>query len=706
MDFRGFLSGIQFASPLSSAAWGVLATIPAGIVLFYFLKLRRRAVQVPSTLLWQRSIEDLHVNSLFQRLRRSLLLFLQLAVVLLAMLALAGPKLKGMDQAGQRYVLAIDHSASMQATDMKPTRLAVAKQTAKKLVDSIQRGDLVMVIAFAENARVVSSYTGDRQLLKQRIDSIEPSQATTSLREALQVAAGLANPSRQRDEVPEGVVATQVVPPKLKIYTDGGFADVENFSLGNLEPEVVVIGPPPPPVTTTNSEPVDPKAAAKSNPSDNIAILALQSRRSEEQGDTYQVFGRVHNYRSTAIDTEAQLLRHDPDAPGNPPKLIDAIALKLAPKSQESFKFDLSEPGLAQLEVRLMVDDAQPLDDRAFAVVGNSRKAQVLVVTSGNRYLTDTFATETANERADVLIATPDESKKDPLAREIKAGRFDLVIFDHYRPESPPESNALYFGVLPPGPAYANARTVEQPVILDWDTTHPLLRYIRDLPTVAILKAVMVDPPEGATNLIESDHGPLAFLAPREGFTDAVVTFAMLDGDRFNSNWYRNISYPLFLLNSLQFLGNARDSAGDEVHLPGRPVLIRADSAGEQVQVTSPDGKRVEVVKRSTQGGFMANQVGTTGLYQARWKPSGLLPFAVNQFDARESDLATRGLVPAGIPEDSTRAESYKIKIGYNPVSGTRQPRPVRKDWWKPIAVLALGVLLFEWYIYNRRVYL
>jgi hypothetical protein len=30
----------------------------------------------------------------------------------------------------------------------------------------------------------------------------------------------------------------------------------------------------------------------------------------------------------------------------------------------------------------------------------------------------------------------------------------------------------------------------------------------------------------------------------------------------------------------------------------------------------------------------------------------------------------------------------------------------VRKEWWWRIAVVALVVVLVEWYIYNRRVYL
>jgi hypothetical protein len=120
--------------------------------------------------------------------------------------------------------------------------------------------------------------------------------------------------------------------------------------------------------------------------------------------------------------------------------------------------------------------------------------------------------------------------------------------------------------------------------------------------------------------------------------------------------------------------------------------------------VTSADGKSIEQVPRSPQGTFVFNQATTTGLYHARWAPDGLLPFVINLFDFRESDLAPRGLVPEGIPE--TQAEPYKIKIGYNPVAGTQQIKDVKKDWWKYPVVAVLAVLLIEWYIYNKRVYI
>jgi hypothetical protein len=692
---------LELNTPLSLAAWSALAGVPVGIIALYFLKLRRRPVRVPSTLLWRRSLEDLHVNSLFQRLRRNLLLFLQLLAVALAMLALAGPQVKGTGVTGQRFVLMIDNSASMSATDVAPSRLGQAKEEAKKVVSSMDADDLAMVISFADSARVESNYTGDRRMLAMRIDAIKPTQSRTSLREGLQVAAGLANPSKQ---IGEGIVASSVVTPKMFIYTDGAFADVEGFSLGNLQSEVVVIGPPPPPYSAPaeGSSTADEKAKVR-NPSDNVAIVALQARRDGDKPDVYELFGRVHNFRAEQVETEAQLYRHAVDKPGDAGELVDAIGMKLAPQTDRSFTFPLADPGLAPYEVRLTVKDTLDADNRAFAVVGTTRKAQVLAITPGNRYLVDTLKTPSAADRADITIVTPEESKGEAIARDIRSGRYDLVIYDGVRPDAHPEANTLYFGQFPPGPAYAKPKDVQQPVVLDWDIGHPIMQYIRDVNLVFIASAHVVELPVGAKPLIESNAGPLAFLVPREGFTDTVVTFPLMEGATPNTTWFRYISFPLFILNSIQALGNVREGTGDEVAEPGNPVALHAETIHREIMVKSAD-RADESIPRSPQGTFIYNHAEKAGLYFAHWDPEGRLPFAVNLFDFRESDLATRGLVPKGAP--SSTEESYKIKIGYNPVTGTQKPAKVQKDIWWWFALVALGVLLVEWYVYNRRVYI
>jgi hypothetical protein len=689
---------MNFVSPLGLASWAVLAGVPVGIIALYFLKLRRKPVQVASTLLWRRSLEDLHVNSLFQRLRRNLLLFLQLLAVLLAMLALAGPRMKGSVGNGSRYVLAIDNSASMNAVDVSPSRLEKAKQEAKRVVDDMQSDDLAMVISFSDRARVVSNYSGNRSLLKKRIDDIRPTEATTSLRDALQVAAGLANPNKVGD-VPEGVEASSIVQPKLLIYTDGGFPDVEGFSLGNIEPEVVVVGKAP--RVEVKKGPDDKPEPTASN---NLAILALQTRRNEDKPDVYQVFGRVHNYRAEDVDTEAQLFVRDPSRPTAAGTLRDAVAIRVPAHSDTAFKFDLPDVGATELEVRLTEADDLPGDNRAFTLIGNPRKAQVLLVTAGNKYLQDALKTPLADSRSDVVIVNPEAARGDAVKRDMAAGKYDLVIFDQFRPEASPAANTLYFGAFPPGAAYEKTKEAIGPTILDVNASHPLMQFIRDLSVVLVNKAMVVQElPNGTTNLIESNAGPLGFVTPREGFSDTVIGFPLLDVEGVNTDWVRKFSFPLFIYNALQVVGNARDSAGEEVHAPGVPVQLRPETIADTVKVAGPDGLPADL-KRTPQGMFVYNDANATGLYHVTWAPSGATTFAVNQFDTLESDLAPRGLVPDGTP--AAEADKYKIKIGYIAVASTRKAAAVPRDWWKPIAVLALCVVLVEWYIYNRRVYI
>ena len=110
--------------------WIILGLVPPLIFLLYFLKLRRVPLEVPSTYLWTKTVEDMHVNSLWQKLRQNLLLMLQLLAALLLMLSCLRPGCDGEELAGERFIFVVDQSASMSATDTETgiTRLEEAKR--------------------------------------------------------------------------------------------------------------------------------------------------------------------------------------------------------------------------------------------------------------------------------------------------------------------------------------------------------------------------------------------------------------------------------------------------------------------------------------------------------------------------------------------------------------------------------------------------
>src|SRR5262245_33025544 len=267
-----------FLNTLSPWQWGLLALVPPAIVALYFLKLRRQPLEVPSTYLWKRSIEDLHVNSLWQRLRQNLLMFLQLLLVALAMIALLRPGWEGAKLDGERFIFLVDNSASMSSTDVDgaKNRLDEAKKSVSGLIDQMSSGMTAMIISFADTPQVVQEFTDNRRLLRERLATIEPTVRGTDLRGALDLADGLANPGRVTDR--EGGMEIEMVEPQpatVYIFSDGRFEDVKDFSLGNLKPVYVPIG---------------------SLESKNLAITALATRRSDAKPEERQAFVQISNF--------------------------------------------------------------------------------------------------------------------------------------------------------------------------------------------------------------------------------------------------------------------------------------------------------------------------------------------------------------------------------------------------------------------------
>ena len=163
---------------------------------------------MPSTFLWKKSIEDVHVNPLFQWLRQNVLLVLQVLAVLFLIYAVLGLRIHGQTTHGKHYILLIDNSASMSATDVAPNRLEWSKLEALKEIDGAGDGDFGMVIVFNSKATTLQAYTNNRGKLRDAVRSIEPTHRITRIDEALALAESLANPVRSTEDAsmqPENV---------------------------------------------------------------------------------------------------------------------------------------------------------------------------------------------------------------------------------------------------------------------------------------------------------------------------------------------------------------------------------------------------------------------------------------------------------------------------------------------------------------------
>src|SRR3954470_14733233 len=105
--------GISFLAP----AWGWLGLLAVPIVLLYILRQKRPDVAVSSTILWSKALADMRASTPFQKLRRNLLLLLQLLILAALVITLMRPVVRAQANQTQAGVIVIDATGSRQTHD-------------------------------------------------------------------------------------------------------------------------------------------------------------------------------------------------------------------------------------------------------------------------------------------------------------------------------------------------------------------------------------------------------------------------------------------------------------------------------------------------------------------------------------------------------------------------------------------------------------
>lgn len=649
MNFDILSRGWLYAAPL----------ILGALVLLYFLKLKRREVSVSSTYLWRQALDDMRVNSPLQRLRMNLLLLLQALALILLLLALARP-VSRLGLTGTDTILLIDVSASMNATDGAggKTRFEQAREEAQRLVDDLSRGDRAIVIAFADEARVLTPMTNSRAALRKALADLQPTDRSTRLADALhRVNALVAGEEEQRTTA-------------LYVFTDGRIGSLEGVALDDRVPlHYIKVG-----------------AATE-----NVGIVGLDVRTGSGLGEDTRVFVSVRNAGATEQQVGVDFFLSDQE--GKDQQLLGSSSVKIGPNGVASVPFETSsEQG--RLEVKLDHDDALPADDHGWALLRTQEPVRVLLVTPGNLFLDSALREDPLvwkNARGEVPVMLPEAfSAEDPTLLE-----YDLVILDRTSPPALPPGNYLCFAALPPFEGVTDQGSINEWKILDWDESHEVARFV-NFGTLLLPSAQRFGIREGDVEVVRANHGPVVFEA-REGDRRALVCAFDLMSLPVEGAWTFDPSYPIFLANAVRWLGGAGRDKKDLLVRTGNLAELRFPSSATKATVTPPHAAAYDVAIRPGDDVLRVAGLDRAGIYSVAFKKDDLPAplrtslFAANLSDADESHIAPEPeLVVTGRP--AVKAEAQAVEQN--------------KDVWKLAAMVALLFVMVEWWIYNRRVFI
>jgi hypothetical protein len=592
--------------PLSTLL-GIFGAAGAVVVVFYILKLRRRAVPVPFSRIWDSVLRDKQATELFSKLRRVLSLLLQLLLLLLLVLALGDPKPKEDLREGRHLVLLVDASASMKAVDVKPSRLGVAKAEAEKIVRGLGASDRAIVVQMGSVPTPRSSMSGDQTELLQGISQVAASDTRADLEAAL--AFG-------RDSLrglPHG---------ELVVIGDGAYGDTSGIServrLEGAEPRFVPIG----------------------DSGKNLAITEFSVRRYPLDKSRYEVMLEVANLNDTPADVELEL--------SGDGMLVDVTRLKLGPNERlPRYYQDLagaSRSLTARLKAAPGLDDL-PADDVAYALLPERRRARILLDTPGNTYLE---AALLLDEYLDVSQVTPSA----PLAD----GRFDVAIFDGVAP-TPSErvGAALYLNPPAEGSPVPLGAALSEFGFDTWDRKSPVLRFL-SMGDIQVAKGHAFKPAAGDRVLGASERGPILVSGARAG-----QRFVALGFDPRDSDLVLRIAWPLFVLNSINAFVEA-DAGYVSSYRTGDVWRIAVPGSLSTVNLIEPGGVKHAVPVSEGRAVFRGE---LAGFYRLTGGPDDALlgEFAANLSDLDESRIAPqKQLLLAGKQASAVSVAAASLK--------------------------------------------
>ncbi len=690
---------MSFALPFAMT----LTALALPIVAFYVLKVRLRRVPVSTNLFWKQIFEEKPPRSLWQQFRHWWSLLLQLLLLLLIVLAVTNPYFSWQSLQARRVVLVLDNSASMRATDIRPTRLEAAKTAAGELIDGLRFQDELSIVLAGESPEVFASLTGHSPTLHEALRRVDFSDGSTSVQPAIDLARKLIgdHPQGQIIVLTDGCVDDVAAKKEEAFLADGKSltqaADDKKTTTG----------------TPLTSEPVI-EYRLFSTEAANVGITQFQVRRSLTDPLGYETLLSVKNASSVAMKCRLELTLDEIP--------IDVLPLNLQPEElwtrtleKTSLEGGIVRADLTQIQLvgieespstlpdnaniknstkdvvpKNAVSSGEPgtdglkVDNSAWAILPARMIQKVLIVTTGNLFVEKVFE---ANPLVEVSVVSefpatwPDDA---------------LVILHGRIPEQLPRGNVFVIDPIGKCEYWDTGERLENPLITEQDSASPLMRNFR-LDNVVVPEARELVFTNNPQVLASTATGvPVFAVVPRAEGRCLVLTVSLDSSDLA----FRT-AFPIMVSNALGWFS---DMTGDIVQSANSGSVARIplpSAANEPLQLVSPMQKRFDVtpvpISDDASGAVTvtAGPLNDVGLWT--------LTAAASNGSTTDEGAASYAVVAVNLANDKESDLRPRAAISATAQRGLNMSRWLSRPLWIYLTISAMILTCVEWVLYQRR---
>lgn len=569
------------------------------ILLFYLLKRKYENYQISSILLWKKMLKDQEANKPWQRLRKNILLFLQLLIATLLIMALLRPAIESDNLLSKHTIIVIDSSGSMLALEEdNRNRFDIAKDEINKLIDKKNDEQYITLIDMNQTPNIVISKSSDKTDLKQALNSVEARNG-----------AG--------DDY-----ATFTLAKTIALFEDSSgivwFGDGTNYKLNEMNESL--------------PENVKFQHLQIGSKNENLSLAIFITQKTEDN-----IIGllRIDNYGSSEKNAKVNIYNYQNE-------FIDTYNFTITAEGSYSIELSnlpQSEAYYAELE---QVEDALIEDNIIWSVpFDNQGIDTILISEEGNHFLSQALSAghRTNLKKADTY----------PLNKNTEA---DIWIFDGLVPSALPDGNVLIVGpnISTEWLKYFGEKDVNEDIKAT-NPTHELLKYViwKD---VHISKISKIDKISGLETLIKIGDDPLLLAGNYQGRKIIILTF-----DIHNSDFPLRASFPILIQNIVEYLSPSNSIPISNTN-SGENIAIQSSLGVDSRIVITPKSDKIELSNSSSTVTFTdSDQIGLYTLEETKDYNKEVRYFSV-QFNNKESYIKSERIKIATINSNINEGET------------------------------------------------